>query len=1051
MHPRTTPVFIALIGLILIGAMTVLLWPEGQSSNEPVAPDLRASQPEPELEPDHAQEPELAMETPDAGIEVDRIERDLVATQAEAPAGAGVTLRVVDSEGNAIPNAEWIALDGQDPRAYRRYWNAADLLHFQPEAVIASSLTDQNGLAQLQGIPYFVEIQSLIRVEGYAAVEVKFEADDGPDILDLGTIPLGPGAIVEVEVVDDQGAPVVGESLSLSLWEELEGYSDEYPPIEEFTDKTDASGLVRFPYLARAEGLRYGFSGSAMRGGPEIEVVGEVAPEGGRFRITIPASSWVEGTVIDTDGNPVAGAEINLNRPGQWDTEENATPEDLLQQSSGSMLWGSHTSIENFHSTYQSDADGKFRSPLDPPNRFENIPEQFHDLVGVTALIHGDHVVAGNWMRRTNPIVLTVPARYPVSGAVFNSAGEAIPDSAVVFHLRPADGEEPPSREDFDYSQRYEPSPANCDDTGKFVKLLTQGNYWAEVTFPGGRSLFAGPYAVAQATELGTLGIENGCTVELVVTAADPSRKFTELEGSREPQPKQKSESDDESGDLFGGGAKPKPNTPWGDRDYDWARSSSQGSVEGTSVVWRNEPSGDWRYLIQSPGFVPAVADLALVDQSENQRVEISLESCGQLRMRVLQRTGEPASGLTLQLYPADKETMHPMHQILDDSRGVYHRIGRAKVPDQDGVVVFSDLFAGEYVITSEEGEDDDGYVWRLDETKPVLARVTIEAGKTTEFEATLASMAELRVTVTADGQLFAGAEVLAVPWRDSRPRLSRGFGSDQPSGVTGTDGSVLVQSLNPGQRYLVGARVQDESGHYGIETAWTTADLTLETGIQELAIALSTGAVRVQANGNHVEGSVAFTLVSLPEKTEIPADVDPEQRARSERYEWFNARSPVSSRIYINQIASLRGNIGTSVLLENIPPGKYQVVALHRDDKFEARAVSEIFEVSSGVHDAGELLLVQLGVAAVSYEFPASFDEARIDNLSLHCVPLGSDQDAENTNWFGSDNSETWKLPPGDYQLILFEKQRELLRSTEFKVHSGAETEFNWIIPEPK
>lgn len=50
-----------------------------------------------------------------------------------------------------------------------------------------------------------------------------------------------------------------------------------------------------------------------------------------------------------------------------------------------------------------------------------------------------------------------------------------------------------------------------------------------------------------------------------------------------------------------------------------------------------------------------------------------------------------------------------------------------------------------------------------------------------------------------------------------------------------------------------------------------------------------------------------------------------------------------------------------------------------------------------------------------------------------------------------GSDHNENWELPPGNYQFALFENQEGLLRSTEFTVRSGAETEFNWVIPEPK
>ncbi len=1050
MSTPSARIMMGLAGLALFTSLAIFFFPDSDgvvndapppaSGQGKVADDLPASGPE-----SVPASPEL----PGAGTEpIGRKNAEEDPSAKFDPGLAALSLTVVDSAGDAIADAEVLVIANSRSREYGGYgggWIIAKRLAYDPDLALASARTGANGVAILEGLTPHSGFLGWLRADGYASVEFECQSEETGKLHDLGAIPLGPSAHIEVEVVEHDGTPVTGTEVRVSIFDTPfpDHYSKEFPPITMSWADTGVDGVAHVLGLPQMPGFDYGFGGEVLSGDAKFEPIGERDEKGGRIRIIVPPTEWATGRVIDTEGNPVVGAQITMGRFQSWDFDEGDT-EEQLRETSPSRLWGSHTSLSDYASEVQTDAQGAFRAKIPHAARFSLESDPIPDLISATVLIGDDFAITSKWRSPNEVLDITVPVMFQVTGWLLDPMGKPMVDAEVVFHKRPGPGETKPPPESFDYSYRFDPSPGACDPQGAFVKNLLPDHYWLEVLVPGGRHLFPGPYLVNAPMDLGDIEIPAGRAVRIVAQAADPSRKIQGLEGERSLMPSEEGRS---RPSLLGGSGN-KETAPWGERDWVWSRSSADADVVEETATWRNQPDGDWRYLLQAPGFVPAIVDLNLVEETGDQDKVVVMEATGQVRVHLAQRTGEAAAGVTVQLSPATGIPMHPMHEELRRTRRTFHDIEQKEQPDSEGIVRFRDVFPGEYEIISIEGEKEGGFLSPPpDLDRPVLATFQVHAGQTTEVEASLAAMAEVRVMVMRNGQILPEAEVFAVVKQDDPWGLGRIL-DPEPSGTTGPDGSLLITSLAPRKPHWIGARLASDSLQWGFQEAWTKKEVFVETGTQDVILELASGGIHLQVTGSDIAQQVQVTVIAVNTPTEIPSDADEEVVSRLERMRFFQELEGEHEGLFLREIAARRASLNERVEFHHLPPGEYRVLATIESDKRSARAISDSFRIESESHDLGVLTLIELMPTRVQIAGISDLDEDIRRELFLGCFPVGSKRATENTMWVREERAEEWNLPPGAYELVLYYEQIEVARSSQFMVGADGPTEYTWTVP---
>ncbi len=1046
-------IFTGLAGLALLTCLAILFLPEsGAEQLEQAGPSVeneRTAEEGPRLIPES---PTPSVATPGVQEEPGRRTREPDDERVKFdPSLAGLSVKVTDSDGKAIGGAEVIVLDAPERGDYRSYYGVIGRLVHDPDEAVASAITNAEGVAALGNLALHSEFLALISAEGMASTEPSFVTEGAGSVIELGPLPLGPGALIEIEIVKEDGSPVVGSLIELHADPIPTHYSTVYPPISEAVARTGEDGIARIVQLPQIPGFRYAFSGAVLAGETKFEVIGVADESGGRMRIVVAEPEWADGRVVDTDGKPVANAQITLRRLQRWDTEDGLT-EEQLRGSSPSGLWGSHTYLSQFTSEIWTDAEGSFRAPIPHVNRFDQAQGELPNLISATALIGEDLGVMGKWSPPDEKVEVIVPATYEVTGQVLFAEGVQLPGTQVAFHERPGPGEANPRREERDYSIRFDSTPGPCDSQGRFTKRLLPGHYWLEVLVPGGRHRFPGPYTVGAPLDVGSIQVQPGRTVRIIVKPQDPALTLRDLEAERSETP-----SDDQDlgalgdlGSLFGRD-KQADDRPWQDRDGRWSRTRSDAEIDRATAIWRNEPDGAWRYLLQAPGFVPAVIDLELDAGQGNQELEVPMEATGQVRIQVVQRSGDPASGITIYMSPAADTPPHPLQEELQRTRGYYEDAEHSAQPNPNGMVYFRDVFPGEYEIISFEGESDRSF-FAPDKIagRPVLAKFVVCAGQTTEVEASLATMAELSVMVMQKGQIISGAEVFAVPLEDDPWKKGRVLDPD-PSGKTGPDGTLLIPSLTPGKTHVIGARLATDSLSWRSREAWTTEEVMIGIGNQSAMIELSTGGVRLKVSGRDLPGAIHVTIMAVVASTEIPSDADEDTRSRLEGWQSYLDLQPAHEGKYRQEVAGRPVNLNDPVEILHLPPGEYRVLAEVDANKRTARVVSSPFRLDGDIHDLGTLTLVEHRPTQIQIEGISALTEEIILDLGLYCFRVGSQTSFESERWIREGLIEDWMLPPGEYELALFFDHKEAARSLPFVVGSEGPTEFTWTLPELK
>jgi hypothetical protein len=1044
----STRALIGLAGIMLLSGLTFFILHSSEDPQLPAKPPadepISIADPDPLPMTDPAQtempQPLEIAPTKEATRQAAQLAQKIDSTLS------ALAIKIVDGAGAAIEGAEVFALSVPYRNAARSGPSVLWRLQNKPEEILSRARSNGDGVALLANLVCFSEFVGLIKAEGYATIEFEFETNAPGEPESLGPISLGPSAPVTVEVHDLEGKPVVGIWLRISGEPITDTYPEEYPPIYGFFGTTNDHGLVHFEGVPRVPNSNYSLSGPILRGSAEVDFATDPDRFGAFISVVVPTAQWATGRVVDTAGKPIAGGQINLWRYSRFSRKEGQTEAQLREMAP--MIFGhSEMLMSDFESEIKTAADGSFRIFCPPQTQDDSLPEDevVPDLVSAVVSLDGYLIASGKWTSPQDPLEIVVPVTHGISGRILDHAGDPLPQAKVTFHSRPAPGAEKSDEQD-NPALYFEPKLGPVDSLGKFSVQVLPGTYWMEVQFPGGRHRLPGPYLVEGPVDLGDIQIPAGRTIRLTAKSADTARVVHGLEASRNTAP---SEDRSERRSFFGGGSRKK--TPWGARDRHWTQTNAKAEIVDSIATWVHEPDGHWRYLLEAPGFVPAIVDLEFTADSGDWEQEVEMEATGQVRIQMRQRNGEPATGITVELSPAADIPMHPMHQKLQRTARVYHNYNESNQPDADGVVRFRNVFPGEYQITSIEGDGERSFMAPPpDLDRPALAQFTVVAGQTTEIEASLASMAEIRVWVSNNGELVAGAEVAVVSKSDISIGSTRAFDPD-PNGVTGPDGSLLVTSLTVGKAHTIGARIPSDNDSWYARPAWTKQEVVLEIGTQETTIQLSTGGVRLQLAGSDLSDTAEIQILEIREPAEVPADATEQELERFRLSQKFDRFEPRDWKERQRVVARIRSEVGVPAEVLHLPPGNYQVLAEFDSEQSSARVLSEAFRIDDEIFDLGTLVLVGEFPVQIQVDGIAASTEDRFSLWSLYCVRTDSQEIVESTYWSGGQEIENWMLLPGVYELILSDDETELARSSEFKVGESGVSEFSWTITEIK
>ncbi len=203
--------------------------------------------------------------------------------------------QVVDEGDLPIPGAELSLVAKTSGRNRNRDMHR--LFQREPAEELQAQ-SDREGIYRFVDLgPGLYDLQA--RAQGFAPVTVpgvEILADTGPT--DLGAIALLPGANIEGRVVDTDGLALAGVVVT----------SDEAPQT------TGADGTFLIPDLKSGDRInlkaqKSGYATASLRG--------IVAPTNEPLEIVLSLAATVRGLVVDTDREPIAGAQINLRAERQ--------------------------------------------------------------------------------------------------------------------------------------------------------------------------------------------------------------------------------------------------------------------------------------------------------------------------------------------------------------------------------------------------------------------------------------------------------------------------------------------------------------------------------------------------------------------------------------------------------------------------------------------------------------------------------------------------------------------------------------------------------------
>ena len=910
-----------------------------------------------------------------------------------------------------------------------------DRLLRHPEVANISARTDTTGLALLGNLPVYSELDGLIRGEGLTAIEFEFHTKGAEDPIQLGPVPIGASINASITLVEKNGTPVPGVELGIGVQDIPEQYSKEFPPIDDEDAATDGNGVAHFNLLPVDPNAHYGYSGRVINRDSKFDNIGMPTPSDFHIRITVPDYIWAQGRVIDSDGHPVQNAHISMQWIDKYDLPDDGPVEQVLNHGPGN-LWNSHSKISYYTSDYRTGADGNFRARI--PQRSSNWSDKtLPDFVAATVLIGDYFALSTNWVPLDHDFQIVIPAHYRATGRVVDEQLQPIAGARVLFHERLGPGETPATNDEHNWQQRSEVKPTPCSADGSYTKDLLPTYYWIEVLLPGGRQRFEGPFHVTSPLEIPDLIITNGRSVRLIAKAINTKRPILDLKASSGLQP---SEDRTERGDRR------EQLTPWGEEDYAWTGVNKAAKITTTTASWTRVPDGNWRFLLQAPGFAPTYIDLDLTAKDGDYEQVVELVEMGSAQVEVQLASGEPATDIVLVASAVENSLLDGLFKELDDTSRYYGDEKFQSRPNEEGIAYFKELIPGEYQLVSTEETVGLTRFLIENQKRDPIATFTVASGQTAVVKTSLAQMAELRVWVSYDGQLISGAEIFSMD-QEGADRMSWYLTHQEPAGKTGEDGSFSLSSLAPDKAYLIGARMPSTSKGYGAKEAWTFKTIQLGPGTQEVTVELPTGGVRFKVRGTDLIDEVEAYVWQVEQTPALAADADQDQRSSWEWDQVMNKIEPLTWQRISNEVVQREVTLNQTVEIANLPPGVYRITAGIDTDDRSAWVHSDEFTIGRTIFDVGELELIEIYLTKMQVFGLDSLDEDTRDDLDLFCFPMGSPRAIEKESWIGDGRPEEWMLPAGVYELALYMDHKEVARSNPIEVQPIEENLMHWTV----
>ncbi len=847
---KSWPLFLILALLLGAGSWFVL-------SSTPETLDEGSSGDSTLLEDSDLNEGSNESSSPDASDNissaVDRMELEnrpteaslLPGTVAELPfegPAATIKLRVVD--GNGLP------VDDSTAKFALNRWSdeVGDLDFDEWEKVNTLGVDSQGELAASVpvGTTFYLEVGGPFwRPQTHTVQPLQVD-----EVVDLGEISLTPANRVAGVVKGEGGELISDAHVAIS---ETNGsmWGGEFRE----TDTTDDEGKFSFDGIRSG---RFQFQVDAQGYAKTILRAEHIQQRQGEFQLEIimPRGKSTRGRVVDEDGNGIAGAEVFT-----------------LVTDANFSFWGNDWDPpipDDIPPATVTDANGDFVVyGLDE----ENVPK-----LGARAEGYGDGYasevkIAGN-------SIIKLPRHFIVSGSVI--AGQAgVSNAAISLQRFREDGE-------LDWGGHTE-----SDEDGKFeFDPIAPGSY----TLTLSSALGAIDEQTIEVTEdmndlRLTLSLDDLMTIRIVdgegqpIAGADVSLAPGEQGAGGISHLGHSNISFEFSGELM-------INDMVG--PYGGSSHATETDIDGVAK-FASVPASRYTLKVEADGYASHSEALEVTGATQNHDVEMS--AGGNLRVRVVDTTGQAVVGIQVALRTADAE--QEMRTMSTDAAG------RA---------IWSDLEAGDYQV-SYSATDANNWWWNRDDNPDTPidhSTVKVKAGELTDFELSVSDLALVTVHVTRHG---ANAEDVKVSISEIVDG-PRNYWVDNGDGGTPTDGRGEVE-LQP-----VASGEYEISVKAGKSSPATKVKMQLHVGPQRVEIEIDGGAVVGQLQGN--SGALANATVAL-----APVSMDEgDDRRHTMSFISYGNNGGYAMSSSDEQSTNTRSDRYGNFEFSDIPDGQWQVIA---------------------------------------------------------------------------------------------------------------------------
>jgi hypothetical protein len=876
-------------GGIIGGAVLLLLLPsESPDVMEPAPAAAAAVDPKAQPSTLDAEDEDLAAREEEPAAAVTEPANSAEPTLPNYPTASFLRGQVVDAAGRPVADAQVVLrAGGHGNRPFariRRLIDAAQEEHTVPESTAS---TNSQGVFEMLGVPRQADLQ--LEVDHPVHVLHHVGGIHVPDRgLDLGLVTLTPGAAASGVVVGPGGEPVAGASVYFrpggggDQGNFMAYFTAGGSPLGERQTETDEKGEFRLTGLSADKG--------------RIVALSEDFPESESDPVTLQAGEMLQGVrVLMQHGVDIVG--VVRNAAGDPIEAASVTHRGHSNFFSGNIRVFREGGEEDEESV-RTDAKGHFR------------------LTGLTPGVYRVMADADGYARASvqsveagNPelVEVTLTANGGIAGRVLDGRSNGVQGYELSLQPHREAGR---SRRSMPFPLRsgqplaYDPQ----EPAGAFAANdLEAGNYQLIVRALGFAEARSEPFEVkaGERTTGISVTLEDGALLRgrVVDAHGNPVAEAT-IEAF---QP--------EDNNDFGFGGRMRMRTEFaviggGPQELGKTRSQADGTFEITSLK-----AGTWHLDVRHEDFAMHVSEayeLAAAGAEEN--IEIQLDLGGTLQGLVVDASGQPRMGDTIQV----RSPVEP-------------RIKFSTTSDGDGRYSIKHIPVGDHYAYHEPKDEHQSprqmfiSLNQTENTPPGARDFTVKNGDVVELDFSQGDKPAIEGVVTAAQGPVAGAEVSATIYKEKDDNPLRFFHGPAASAKTGSDGSYLIEGLEPGH-YEVSVRHPD-----GILPVDERVDAT-STLLARQDFFLEGGGIAGVVRSSTDESPIYKAKVTL-----LPVREGEDEGSRPVQAFFLttsmsneDSDTEVVSIEHGNPVGSVRSREDGSFSISWIPAGRYKVEASH-------------------------------------------------------------------------------------------------------------------------